>query len=51
MEGVVIMFDSVSFILGKKAGGGTVIIEGGEDLTFTDDGEGNITIEEENSNG
>ena len=46
------MFDAVSYILGKVAGGGgTVIIEGGEDLTFTDDGEGNITIEEENGNG
>lgn len=45
------MFDVVSYILGKTSAGGKIIIEGGEDLTFTDDGQGNITIEESDNNG
>ena len=39
------MFDIVSYILGKKSGEKTVILDS-DDYTFTDDGEGNIEIEE-----
>ncbi len=38
------MFDIVSYILGKKAGGNTINLES-DDYTFTDDGDGNIEIE------
>ena len=38
------MFDIVSYILGKKSGEKTVVIS--SDYTYTDDGEGNITVEE-----
>lgn len=38
------MFDIISYILGKTAGKGEVVIEG--DLEFEDDGDGNITVEE-----
>ena len=40
------MFDIVSYILGKKIGEKTVVIES-SDYTFSDDGDGNIVIEEE----
>lgn len=42
-------FDLTSYILGISKGGGdkTVIIEG--DINCTDDGNGNVTIEEENN--
>ena len=43
------MFDIVSYILGKKSGEKTVILDS-DDYTFSDDGEGNVTITEE-SNG
>lgn len=36
--------DIISYILGMVAGGGVVTIEG-TDYTFTDDGEGNVTME------
>lgn len=39
------MFDIISFILGKKTGEKTVVIES-NDYTFSDDGDGNITIVE-----
>lgn len=39
------MFDIISYILGKKSGEKTVDIES-SDYTFSDDGDGNITIEE-----
>lgn len=39
------MFDIVSYILGKKSGEKTVILDS-DDYTFTDDGDGNIEIEE-----
>jgi len=35
-------FDAVSYIMGKQAG--AVVIEGG--ITCTDDGEGNVEVEE-----
>lgn len=38
------MFDIISFILGKKQGEQSVNIDA-ENITCTDDGEGNITIE------
>ena len=41
------MFDIVSYILGKKAGENTINLES-DDYTFTDDGDGNIEIEERN---
>lgn len=44
------MFDIISYILGKKAGEKTVIIES-EEYTFSDDGDGNITVEEVDNNG
>ena len=39
------MFDLISFILGKKQGEKSVTLDA-DAYTFTDDGEGNITIEE-----
>lgn len=39
------MFDIVSYILGKKSGEKTVILDS-DDYTFSDDGDGNIEIEE-----
>lgn len=44
------MFDILSYLLGKKSGEGNVEIET-DNLTFADDGEGNVTVEEVNSNG
>ena len=40
------MFDIISFILGKKLSTGNIVVMDGESYTFTDDGEGNITITE-----
>ena len=42
------MFDIVSYILGKKSGEKTVILDS-DDYTFSDDGEGNVTVAEENN--
>ena len=42
------MFDIISYILGKKSGEKTVYIES-SDYTFSDDGDGNITVEEANN--
>lgn len=39
------MVDIVSYIIGKKAGEKTVTMES-DDYTFSDDGDGNIEIEE-----
>jgi hypothetical protein len=39
------MFDIVSYILGKKSGEKTVILDS-DDYTFSEDGNGNITIKE-----
>lgn len=39
------MFDIVSYILGKKAGEKTINLDS-DDYTFSDDGDGNIEIEE-----
>ena len=39
------MIDILSYILGSEAGKGEVVLDG-ESYTFTDDGEGNITITE-----
>ena len=41
------MFDIVSYILGKKSGEKTVILDS-DDYTFSDDGGGNVTIKEAN---
>ena len=49
MEGVFVMFDIISYIMGKIKGSKNVVIDG--DITVVDDGNGNITIEEVNSNG
>lgn len=49
MEGVCVMFDIISYIMGKIKGSKNVVIDG--DITVKDDGEGNITIEEGNGNG
>ena len=43
-----VMFDIVSYILGKKSGEKTVILDS-DDYTFSDDGEGNITVTEEDN--
>lgn len=43
-------FDIISYILGLKNGKKSVEIDG-TNLTFTDDGEGNITITEDSDNG
>lgn len=45
------MFDIVSYILGKKAGAGVIELDDSEEYTFTDDGDGNITVEEADNNG
>ena len=42
------MFDIVSYILGKKSREKTVNLDS-EDYTFSDDGEGNVTVEEVNN--
>ena len=42
-------FDAVSYIMGKSAGAGVVVIDG--DIVCTDDGDGNITIEEVETSG
>ena len=42
------ILDLVSYILGIRKGKGQIVINGGDGLTFTDDGEGNITITEDN---
>lgn len=42
------MFDIVSYILGKKSGEKTVNIES-DSYKFSDDGEGNVTVEEVNN--
>ena len=42
------MFDILSFLLGKKQGEKTINLDS-DDYTFTDDGEGNITVTEENN--
>ena len=42
------MFDIVSYVLGKKSGEKTVILDS-DDYTFSDDGEGNITVTEEDN--
>lgn len=42
------MVDIVSYILGKKSGEKTVILDS-DDYTFSDDGEGNVTVTEENN--
>lgn len=42
------MFDIIAFILGKKSGEKTVNIES-DSCTFSDDGEGNITVTEEDN--
>ena len=39
------MFDIISYILGKKAGENTVNLDS-DSYIYTDDGEGNITVEE-----
>ena len=39
------MFDIVSYIIGKKAGEKTVILDS-DDYTFSDDGSGNVKIKE-----
>ncbi len=40
-----VMFDILSFILGKKQGEKSVSIES-DDYAFSDDGNGNVVIEE-----
>ena len=42
------MFDIVSYVLGKKSGEKTVILDS-DDYTFSDDGEGNITVTDEDN--
>lgn len=42
------MFDIISFILGKKSGEKTIILDS-SDYIFSDDGDGNVTIEEANN--
>lgn len=40
------MFDATSYIMGfEAAGGNTIVLEG--EITFVDDGDGNVTIESE----
>lgn len=46
------MFDSTSYELGKVAGAGNIVIEGGEEYTFSDpDSDGNVVITKEDSDG
>ena len=42
------ILDLFSYILGIRKGKGQVVISSVDGLTFTDDGEGNITITEDN---
>ena len=42
------MFDIVSYILGKKSGEKIINIES-DSCTFSDDGNGNVTVVEENN--
>lgn len=46
MEGMVMSFDAVSYIMGYESGKDVQIVEM-TDVTCTDDGEGNITITED----
>ena len=39
-------FDAVSYVMGYTAGTGKVVLEDTENYTFTDEGEGEIVIEE-----
>lgn len=46
------MFDITSYVMGKVAGAGKVVIEGGEEYTFSDpDSDGNVVITKEDSDG
>lgn len=46
------MFDATSYEMGISKAKGTVVIEEGEDYTFTDpSGDGNIVITKEDSDG
>ena len=47
------MFDIISYIIGKKKGEktGTVVIEGNDNYTITEDGAGTVTITENISEG
>lgn len=47
------MFDILSYLLGKKKGEktGTVVIEGNDKYTITEDGAGTVTITENTSEG
>lgn len=49
MDGVFVMFDIISYIMGKIKGSKNVVIDG--DITVEDDENGNITIKEGNGNG
>ena len=40
------MFDVVSFLMGASGAEGKVVLEDGSEYSFTDDGDGNITIAE-----
>ena len=42
------MFDIISYILGKKSGEKIINIES-DNYTFSDDGNGNVTVVEENN--
>lgn len=42
------MFDVISYILGKKSGEKTVNIES-DSCTFSDDGDGNVEIKEDDN--
>ena len=44
------MFDILSYILGKKAGKEVVVIDS-DKYTYSDDCDGNITVEEADNNG
>jgi hypothetical protein len=46
MEGMVMSFDAVSYIIGYESGKDVQIVEVTGDITCTDDGEANITITE-----
>ena len=46
MEGMVMSFDAVSYIIGYESGQDVQIVEVTGDITCTDDGEANITITE-----
>ena len=36
------MFDAISYVMGQKAGRGTATVT--SDMTFVDDGDGNISV-------